>query len=132
MTQKSLYDQIKDKPSKEMLRTYRDYAVVSFLLEQDLTVLMEDYLYYQTCHDDTHCFIITLKDNGKYILVDDYFQKERIGKDLIFQFAEEFGLRLESISHEITETYDDYSKKHYTIETNHHRICYELLKNYDK
>lgn len=129
MTQKSLYDAVKDKPGKEKLRLYRDYDVVSFLLKQDLTTLMEDYLYYQCRDDDTHCFIITIKDSGKYILVDDYFQKERINEELIFRFAEEFGLRLESISHEITETYDDYSREHYTAETRHHRICYELLKN---
>ena len=128
MTRK-LYDAIKDKPSKEKLRLYRKYNSLSFLLKQELITIMEQYLYYQCRDDDTHCFIITIKDSGKYILVDDYHNKARISNEIIFKFAEEFGLRIESISHEVSEHFDDFNKDvHYTSEVNHHVICYELLR----
>lgn len=124
----NLYDTVKDKTSKEKLQLYRKYNSLSFLLKQDLIKEMEQYLY-QHMDEDNHCFIITIKDSGKYILVDDYHNKDRISNEIIFKFAEEFGLRIESISHEVSEHFDDYNKEaHYTSEVNHHVICYELLK----
>lgn len=125
---KILYDTVKDKTPKEKLRLYRNYNALSFLLHQELKVFMEDYLSYQCKDDDAHCFIIEIKDTGKYILVHDYFHDERISEEIIFKFAEEFGLRLESISYEVTEIYDDLSKKHHVYNSNHCIICYELLK----
>ena len=72
--------------------------------------------------------MVTLKDSGKYILVEDYFQNERISTENIFKFAEEYDLRLESINHEVSEGYDDLSREHYVSKVNHYTICFEILK----
>lgn len=121
----TLYDNIKLEKPKDKLRLYREYSVSSFLLKQDLIKAMENTLY-RLCDEDTHCFIVALKDDGKYILVEDYSDKGRISNEIIFKFAEEYDLRLESITHEVSEYFDDFSKEYSTSESNHHSICYEI------
>ena len=119
-------EKFKDRSSKEKLRLYHLYNGFITYLNQTLTKAMEKSLYELT--DDTHCFMVTLKDSGKYILVEDYFQNERISTENIFKFAEEYNLRLESINHEVSEGYDDLSREHYVSKVNHYTICYEILK----
>ena len=119
-------EKFKDRSSKEKLRLYHLYNGFITYLNQTLTKAMEKSLYELT--DDTHCFMVTLKDSGKYILVEDYFQNERISTENIFKFAEEYDLRLESINHEVSEGYDDLSREHYVSEVNHYTICFEILK----
>lgn len=121
----TLYDNLKLEKPKDKLRLYREYSVSSFLLKQDVILAMEESLY-RLCDEDTHCFIVTLKDDGKYILIDDYSDKGRISKETIFKFAEEYHLRLESITYEVSEYYDDFSKEYSTSDSNHHTICYEI------
>lgn len=119
-------EKFKDRSSKEKLRLYHLYNGFITYLNQTLTKAMEKSLYELT--DDTHCFMVTLKDSGKYILVEDYFQNERISTENIFKFAEEYDLRLESINHEVSEGYDDLSREHYVSKVNHYTICFEILK----
>ena len=121
-------EKFKDRSSKEKLILYHLYNGFVTYLNQTLTKEMEKYLYDNCKKEDNHCFIIEFKDGGKYLLVEDYFKPggERISDELIFRFAEEYGLRVESVTHEVNEHFDDFSLEHYTSETNNYCICYEL------
>lgn len=121
---------------KEMLGKYRDLAWDSFKVKSELKGLMEDFFRGNESLKN-HMVMVYIKDNGKYVLLEDYvsFDKdnpvkyEHIPLDILLEFGERFGLDLDSISVSVSWEYDVIAEELFALgRDNCFKILFEIVE----
>lgn len=111
----------------KLLRDFNKYEVHSFLLKEKLN---KNILAFFEDKDLKEHYImdVSFEQCGEYIIITDCSASDsHIPLNIIWEFCDEFGVELKSISHEVSEQYVRNSSKTNFIHSNVYEIWFELI-----
>ena len=110
----------------DLLRKYRHYDANAIRYEVELK---KQILGFFEKDSEYHFIELLINDSGKWVIITDYAAhgKGHIPLERLYEFCDEFGMTLESISHEVSEIWERNINKKYTEHEEIYTIAFEII-----
>jgi len=112
----------------ELIREYRRCKIESVNLETELEENIFDF--FKKYDLEKHCIELLINDDGKYVIITDYSvpHEGHIPLKILYDFCDEFGMDLNSITHECCTEYERGRNKVHYSHGNIYTISFEIRR----